>query len=113
MTAFGFTKKGEETTPENSNTPSIDLAGIPKGEIVNDPVREQDAIRRAEQSGFTDRGQGRTIIRRKRVAQPQATVYVKGPEDLIQWFISYTAKQGHAAYWNSLEDFRDLVEGKK
>ncbi|EZP56486.1 hypothetical protein BW41_00632 [Sphingomonas sp. RIT328] len=68
---------------------------------------------RAEAVGFINRGQGRGVTRRTRVAQPTASVFVKGPEELIEWFIAYTDAQGHQAYWKSIEDLRDLVEGEK
>lgn len=113
MTDFGFSKGGDKTKGEGASPSKLDLGGMPKGPIQNDPMRERDAMTRAEAVGFTDRGQGRAIVRRKRVAQPTATVYVKGPEELIEWFISYTESKGHSAYWKAIEDFRALVEGDR
>jgi hypothetical protein len=37
---------------------------------------------------------------------------VKGPEELIEWFIHYTESKGHSAYWKAIEDFRAMVEGR-
>jgi hypothetical protein len=111
MTDFGFGKGGEKPQGEGEKSAKLDLGGMPKGPIVNDRMREREAMERAERVGFTDRGQGRGVVRRKRVAQPTATVYVKGPEELIEWFIAYTEDKGHSAYWKAIEDFRALVEG--
>ena len=113
MTDFGFSKSGEKPKEEGAAPAKLDLGGMPKGPIVNDPMREREAMDRAERVGFTDRGQGRGVLRRKRVAQPTATVYVKGPEELIEWFIAYTEEKGHLAYWKSIEDFRAIVEGNR
>ena len=112
MTDFGFGKGGAKPKAEAAAPTNLDLGGMPNGPIENDRMRERDAMERAERVGFTDRGQGRGIVRRKRVAQPTATVYVKGPEELIEWFIHYTESKGHSAYWKAIEDFRAMVEGR-
>lgn len=111
MTDFGFSKGPDKTKGEAGPPAKLDLGGMPKGPIVNDRMMEREAMERAERVGFTDRGQGRGVVRRKRVAQPTATVYVKGPEELIEWFIGYTESKGHSAYWKAIEDFRAMVEG--
>jgi hypothetical protein len=112
MTNFGFGKGGAKPATESAAPAKLDLGGLPTGPIENDRMREREAMDRAEAVGFTDRGQGRGIVRRKRVAQPTATVYVKGPEELIEWFIHYTESKGHSAYWKAIEDFRAMVEGR-
>lgn len=113
MSDFGFSKGGEKPKADTVAPAKIDVGGLPKGPVVNDRMLEREAMDRAEAVGFTDRGQGRGVVRRKRVAQPTATVYVKGPEELIEWFIHYTESQGHSAYWKAIADFRKMVEGAR
>jgi hypothetical protein len=110
MSDFGFGKGSDKSKGESPDRGKLDLGGMPKGPVLNDRMREHEAMARAEAVGFTDRGQGRGVVRRKRVAQPTATVYVKGPEELIEWFINYTESKGHSAYWKAIDDFRALVE---
>jgi len=109
MSNFGFDKrKGDESNSEELKP--MEKSGLPRGPVVNDPARERQAMQRAEDLGYTDRGQGRGIVRRRPVATPTATVYIKGPEEVLEWFINYTAERGHKAYWNSIDDFRKLIE---
>ena len=116
MSDFGFSKGGDKRSvePAPAETPSkIDLGGMPRGPVVNDRDRERDAMQRAESVGFTDRGQGRGITKRVRQKKATAEVFVKGPEELIEWFVEYTNDHGHSAYWKSIADFRALVEASE
>lgn len=112
MSDFGFKKGGAKHLTEGDTVAKIDTTGLPVGPVINDRMREREAMERAEAVGFTDRGQGRGVRRRQRVSQPTATVYVKGPEELMEWFIHYTESKGHSAYWKSLQDFRAMIEGQ-
>jgi len=87
-----------------------------------DPEREEAAIRRGDALGFVDRDAASSATgemsgettprRRRRSAQPQVSVFIKGPKDTLDWFVEYTNQRGHRSYWETLEEFRALVEGK-
>lgn len=114
MTTFGFKKAG--SGEDGAKKPGIDIAGIPNGPIALDPARERDAIQRGEALGFTDRGQnedaekGRGRRRQKPPAMPMEVIYVRAPRELAEWFQNYTDAQGHKAYWQSIQDMKDLIE---
>ena len=111
MSNYGF---GKRDKPENSSsTKPFDLSGLPRGPVTIDPVREDAAIRKGEEIGFTDRGQLELPKRRRRKKMVTANVFIKGPADLIAWLDEYTEQQGHSAYWRSLADFKKLVEEKR
>lgn len=114
MSGFGFKKAGEQATPAKG----MDLSGLPSGAPPITPSRERDAIERGEALGFRDRGQGGAEPgrggRRKRPAPaPKKTLYIRAPEDLAEWFERYTEDRGHNAFWQSIGDFRELVERRE
>lgn len=117
MSNFGFKKPG--TSAEDTKRPGLDLAGIPTGPIALDPAKERDAVQRGEALGFTDRGQnedtqkGRGRRRQKPPATPMEVIYVRAPKELAEWFQNYTDAQGHKAYWQSIQDMRDLIERRR
>lgn len=112
MTSFGFGK------PAEKREKTIDKAGLPRGPIVVDPASERDAVARGEQLGYVDRGQADTEPstvagrggRKRPPAPPSQTLYIRAPQELAEWFERYTEQRGHRALWNSIEDFRKLVE---
>lgn len=101
---FGF---GGAKKPKGLN-----LGGVPKGPVVVDAVREAVAVERGEGLGFTDRGQGRGGRRRRPPPVPSKPLFIRGPVDIIDWFEDYTERAGHRALWQSLADFRAMVDGK-
>ena len=104
MSGYGFGKKPSAAPPADK----MDLGGLPSS---LPPLRRDDesrAVAAGEALGFVDRGQG--VRRRKPPAIPSVNLFVKGPQDVIQWFIDYTDAQGHSAYWKSIEDFKRLME---
>ena len=115
MNDFGF--KRPEKGEGGQKGKRVDLSGIPTGPITPDPVRERKAVERGEALGFTDRGQGKESQqtgggRRKRPPPPPSRViYIRAPEELADWFEGYTEQRGHRAFWQSIEDFRAMVDG--
>lgn len=109
MSGYGF---GAKKTPDAPATAKIDLGGLPTALPPLTQQAEAKAVAAGEGLGFVDRGQGGA--RRQRPAPvPTASLYVKGPQELIDWFITYTDGQGHSAYWKSLQDFRNIVDGDR
>jgi len=113
MSNFGF-KKPEEGAGEQK-AKGIDVAGLPTGPVNLDPEKERKAVERGEALGFTDRGQGAPNGRgrggRKRPPPPPSqTIYIRAPQDLAEWFERYTEQRGHRALWQSIQDFRDMIE---
>ncbi|GGZ18130.1 MULTISPECIES: hypothetical protein [Bacteria] len=120
---YGFGKKPADASKEAGagqgagETARLDLSGIERGPVVVDPAREQAALARGAALGFVDRSAGEeagaeTAKRRRRAASPQGSVFIKGPQDTLDWFIDYTNQRGHRSYWQTLEEFRALVEGR-
>lgn len=114
MSDFGF-KRPPKGAGESAGK-TIDVTGLPTGPIALDPARERDAVERGEALGFTDRGQAKEAAqsgggRRKRPPPPPTRpIYIRAPEELADWFEQYTERRGHRALWQSIEDFRALVE---
>lgn len=115
MSNFGFVKQPAKS--ENA----IDKIGLPKGPITVDPSSERAAVARGEELGFVDRGQSDSVSessvvrmarggRRRPPAPPSQTLYIRAPQELAEWFERYTEERGHRALWNSIEDFRKLLE---
>jgi chromosome partitioning protein len=93
---------------------------IERARIKLDAAQEE-AIHRSGAVGFVDRDaassvtsetSGKAAPRRRRSAQPQVSVFIKGPKDALDWFVEYSNQCGHRSYWETLEEFRALVEGK-
>jgi hypothetical protein len=106
MSDYGFGKGSSEVEKKVG----LDLTKLPKGLPPLNAEAEQEAIRRGEALGFTDRGQGGPGKRRRGKSAETATVYLKGPVEVIHWFIRYTEEKEHSAYWRSIEDFKKLIE---
>jgi hypothetical protein len=113
MTEFGFKKPEQIGARKAKDDPkpaaTVNVSGLKTQPIEVNPILEREAVTRGEDLGFVDRGQG-GVVRRNRKAQPSASLYVKGPVETIQWFIRYTESRGYSAYWNSLQDFREMIE---
>ena len=119
MSGYGFGKKPtDKSTGGAGEADRLDFSGIERAPVTVDPAREEAAIRRGAALGFVDRsvviepiGQN-PVGRRRRATQPQISVFIKGPQDTLDWFIEYTNQRGHRSYWQTLEEFRALVEEK-
>ncbi|AXB80636.1 hypothetical protein [Novosphingobium sp. P6W] len=115
MTGYGFGKKPTASLlpdPGAEIEDRLDFTGIERRPMAVDPALEEAAIRRGDALGFVDRGAGETNRRRRRSTQPQTSVFVKGPQDTLDWFVEYTNQRGHRSYWQTIEEFRSLIEGK-
>lgn len=119
MSGYGFGKRPTSESASGAGEDRLDLSGIARAPVKVDPLLEEAAIQRGDALGFVDRGALRTqpadkelAGRRRRVIQPQTSVFIKGPQDTLDWFVEYTNQRGHRSYWQTLEEFRALVEGK-
>jgi hypothetical protein len=123
MSGYGFGKKSADRKPDETvsqEADRLDFSGIARTRVELDPAREEAAIRRGDALGFVDRSAssdaeqdaGSGTRRRRRSAQPQMSVYIKGPKDTLEWFIEYTNQRSHRSYWEALEEFRSIVESK-
>lgn len=110
MSGYGFGKKpGTPLTDEGR----LDLSGITRTPLPVDPAREAAAIERGTALGYVDRGAGdEPVVRRRRQTAPQSSVYIKGPKDTLDWFIDYTNQRAHRSYWQTIEEFRAMVEAR-
>lgn len=118
MSGYGFGKK--PVKPD-----MLDLSGITRAPLPLDPVREEAAVARGTALGFVDRGEkagggnkaangtGDAPVRRRRQAAPQSSLYIKGPKETLDWFVEFTNRRGHRSYWQTLAEFRELVEGRE
>lgn len=124
MSSYGFGKKAAADSNADENEAGegarLDFSGISRTPVALDPEREEAAIRRGDALGYVDRGtptdgsseglnEPGAPRRRRRSAQPQISVFIKGPKDTLEWFIEYTNQRGHRSYWEALEEFRTLV----
>lgn len=121
MSGYGFGRKPARTEAEQGageEAGRLNFTGIARTPVTLDPLREEAAIRRGDALGFVDRGStGEPVAqstpkRRRRATQPQGSVFIKGPQDTLDWFIDYTNQRGHRSYWQTLEELRALVEGR-
>lgn len=125
MSDYGFGKKPvppKTSAPADDNS-RLDLSGIVRAPLAIDPAREAAAMARGDALGFVDRGDQRqgpsqstdqspAGIRRRRQTAPQGSLYIKGPQETLDWFIDYTNQRGHRSYWQALAEFRELVEDR-
>lgn len=124
MSGYGFGKKaapsGKIDDGGAGQENRLNFSGLVRQPVTLDPAREEAAIRRGDALGFVDRAASAETQddspagtrRRRRSAQPQVSVFIKGPKDTLDWFIEYTNQRGHRSYWEALEEFRAMAEGR-
>jgi hypothetical protein len=108
MSGYGFGKASKSEPKADAD--ALDLSGISREPVATDPRREEAAMQRGAALGFVDRGEG--PLRRRRQAAPQGSVYIKGPKDTLDWFVQFTNERGHSAYWQTIAEFREMVEAQ-
>lgn len=112
--SYGFGKKPSAAPVDEGR---LDLSGITRTPLPIDPAREAAALERGAALGFVDRGDSGAgegaVVRRRRQTAPQSSVYIKGPKDTLDWFIEYTNQRAHRSYWQTLEEFRAMVETRE
>lgn len=109
--AFGFSGKKK-----------LDLSGIPAAAPDVSPEREAAAIQRGEELGFVPReagsagpvvieadlprpGEGGKVVRSRPGGRArQRTVYIKGPEEVLDEFVAFVNERGYSAYWEAIRD---------
>ena len=104
MSNFGFDKVHKPANEERK----LDLSGINMTPPATSGRKGKKALAKGEQLGFSSRepdrptkGQGR--VERKRQLTPMRSIYIKGPESVLDRFIDYTNRLGVDAYWQALE----------
>lgn len=117
MSGYGFGRKPArpQQKPEDDR---LDLSGIVRTPLPLDPAREAAAIARGDALGFVDRGEqaagdgqgSEPGIRRRRQSAPQASLYIKGPKDTLDWFVDFTNQRGHRSYWQTIAELRGMIE---
>jgi hypothetical protein len=113
MSGYGFGKK--PTTPTKPADETLDLTGITRAPLPLDPAREEAAMARGAALGFVERGETESVtgeggVRRRRQTTPQASLYIKGPKETLDWFIEFTNERGHRSYWQTIAEFREMVK---
>lgn len=104
MSDFGFTKRENERRPTKES-----ITGIPKGAIAVSPDAEARADRAGEAHGFHSRREFPTqpeVRGRRKAAVPSKSLFIKGPEPLIDWFIQYADAGEFRSYWEALADLK-------
>jgi hypothetical protein len=88
--------------------PQADLSGIPTGAIKLDERQAERAGRAGEALGFRSREPSTSPMlgRRRKVATPMKSLFIKGPAETVDWFISYADAGEFRSYWEALEDLR-------
>ena len=101
---FGFGKRHNKST----ETAADDLSGIPKGPIRLSDETTAAAERAGEGLGF--RSQLETKVPkstgRRIVAKPSKSIFIKGPEDTIDWFVEFTNQHNFRSYWEAIEELK-------
>jgi hypothetical protein len=113
MSGYGFGKKPVTAAKPADDT--LDLTGIKRTPLPLDPAREEAAMARGAALGYIERGDagpvtGEGAVRRRRQATPQASLYIKGPKKTLDWFIEFTNERGHRSYWQTISEFREMIE---
>lgn len=102
--SFGFDKVKKPDPPDRN----LDLSGLSMKPPVPPVEKEKKALAKGEKLGFSSRepesavtGKGRIERRRQRAAS--RSIFIKGPEAVLDRFIAYTNELGVDAYWQALE----------
>ena len=118
MSGYGFGRRAGTPNPAEADEP-LDLSGIKREPMPTDPTREAAALERGAALGFVERAEPETAVtdttprRRRKAAPPQGSVYVKGPKETIDWFVEFTNQRGHRSYWQTIQEFRAMIEGRE
>ena len=117
---FGKNKPSVENLARGPEKEMLDISGFDRKPLSIDREREKDAVERGEKIGFVDRGEGRAqpnpelqpVSRRRKAPAPTGTVFIKGPKDVVDWFIQFSVESGHRSYWETIAKFREMAERK-
>ncbi len=103
MNELGFKRRQPDDTKRHD-----DLSGIPTGAIKLDEGQAERAGRAGEALGFRSREPSTSPMlgRRRKVATPMKSLFIKGPVETVDWFISYADTGEFRSYWEALEDLR-------
>jgi hypothetical protein len=113
MSGYGFKKPNAASADDVAG--KLNLSGLSKAPLRVDPVKEEEAVARGAAMGFVDRAQGESEgvpvrpSRRRRETVAQGNLFIKGPQETLDWFVDFTNQRGHRAYWQALEELRALA----
>ena len=107
MSSFGFEKVKK---PVEQGERKLDLSGLTMQPPPVPADKEQRAITKGEELGFTSRepsetkerkGEGRVMRRHERT--PTRSIYVQGPASVLDRFVAYANELEADAYWEVLD----------
>ena len=107
MSSFGFDKVKK---PVEQGERKLDLSGLTMQPPPVPADKEQRAITKGEELGFTSRepsetkerkGEGRVMRRHERT--PTRSIYVQGPASVLDRFVAYANELKADAYWELLD----------
>ena len=118
MSGYGFRKPDPTPTKAEGAGDKLDLTGIVRTPVALDPKREEEAVARGTALGFVGRDERAQeeparASRRRREVVPQGNLFIKGPQQTLDWFVEYTNSRGHRSYWQALEELRALADSKE
>lgn len=89
-----------------------DFSGIPKGPLKVSPEEEAKILEESDKRGFRSRenkpaeAEATPNVRRSKGAVKSRSIYIKGPEELMDWFVEFTNEGDFNSYWEALEDLK-------
>lgn len=107
--SFGFDKLKKSDPPDRN----LDLSGLRMKPPVPPVEKEKKALAKGEKLGFSSRESssresenatmGRGRVERRRQHTANRSIFIKGPEAVLDRFVAYTNELGVDAYWQALE----------
>jgi hypothetical protein len=102
--SFGFDKVKKPDSPDRI----LDLSGLRMNPPVPPVEKEKKALAKGEKLGFSSRESenataGRGRVERRRQQTANRSIFIKGPEAVLDRFVAYTNELGVDAYWQALE----------
>ena len=109
MSSFGFDKVKK---PAEQGERKLDLSGLTMQPPAVPADKEQRAIKKGEELGFTSRepsetkgrkGEGEGRVMRRHERTPTRSIYVQGPASVLDRFVAYANELKADAYWEVLD----------
>jgi hypothetical protein len=109
---YGFDKAKKPIEPSTVAEKKLDMTGLDMTPPSVTPEQEAAAVAKGDALGFGSREAPAAVpeVRprpasqaRKRRAVPTKSILVKGPEGVMNRFVTYTNDIGAGAYWEALD----------